>query len=217
MNLIVIGPQGSGKGEQATRLAREFDLVYLNMGDILRGIAKEDSDRGRIVNEMISVKGKLVPDEFTFKVLRETLEKKASKKGFVFDGYPRTLAQLEKFEAYLTQKGEKIDRVFYLKVSPETSIKRLSSRRICEKCGEVYNLVTDPPKKEGVCNRCKGKLIRRADDKPGVIQKRLEQYQEQTQPLMAYFEKKGILEKIDGERPIEEVFEEIKERAKRTR
>lgn len=214
MNLIVIGPQGSGKGEQATRLAREFGLVYLNMGDIFRGVAKEDSPRGRIVNEMISVKGRLLPDEFTFKVLRETLEKKTSKKGFVFDGYPRTPAQLEKFEAYLGQKGEKIDRVFYLEVSPETSVKRLSSRQMCEKCGEVYNLITDPPQKEGVCDRCGGKLARRADDEPGVIKKRLEQYQEQTLPMIAYFEKKGILEKIDGELPIEEVFEEVKKRLK---
>ena len=214
MNLIVIGPQGSGKGEQATRLARQFGLVHVNMGDLFREIAKEDSDRGRIVNEMISVKGKILPDEFTFKILRETLEKKAPKKGFVFDGYPRTLAQLEKFEAYLNQKGENIDRVFYLEVSPETSVKRLSSRRICEKCNEVYNLITDPPKKKGVCDKCEGKLVRRVDDESEVIKKRLEEYQEKTEPIVAYFEEKGILEKIDGEGSIKQVFEEIKKRLK---
>lgn len=212
MNLIVIGPQGSGKGEQAALLAQELNLVHVNTGDIFREIAKEDSQRGRIVNELISIKGKLLPDEFAFKVLKEVLEEKPSRKGFVFDGYPRSFAQLKKFEPYLRQKGEKIDRVFYLDISPETSVKRLSSRRVCEKCQEVYNIATDPPQRQGVCDRCQGKLVRRADDEPEVIKKRLEEYREQTLPMVDYFEKQGMLEKIDGEPKIEVVFEEIKKR-----
>lgn len=212
MNLIVIGPQGSGKGEQAALLAKELNLVHINTGDIFREIAKEDSQRGRIVQELINVKGKLLPDEFAFKVLKEVLEEKPIRKGFVFDGYPRSFAQLKKFEPYLRQKGERLDRVFYLDISPETSVKRLSSRRVCEKCQEVYNLLTDPPQRQGVCDRCQGKLVRRADDEPEVIKKRLEQYREQTMPMVDYFEKQGILEKIDGEPPIKVVFEAIKKR-----
>lgn len=211
-NIIILGPQGSGKGEQTERLAPQFNLRAIATGDLFREIAQEKSERGRIVNEMINIKGKILPDDFTFKVLKEVLEEKTAKAGFIFDGYPRTFAQLEKFEAYLRQKGEKIDKVFYLKISPETSVKRLSSRLVCEKCQDVYNLITHPPKKVGVCDECGGKLVRRKDDEPQAISERLAAYSEQTEPMIAYFKKQKVLEEIDGEEPIEAVFAQIKKR-----
>jgi len=214
MNLIVIGPQGSGKGEQATRLAKEFGLVHIVMGDILREIAHQKSELGRFVNRTINVEGKLLPDKITFKILKKSLREKKNKNGFVFDGYPRSLLQFKLLEAFFKKEGEKIDRVFYLEIAPQTTIKRLSSRRVCPKCKSVYNLVTDPPKRKGVCDKCGSRLIRRKDDEPEVIRKRLKEYRKKTLPLIAYFEKKDILEKINGEPPIEEVFESIKKKIK---
>ena len=213
MNFLLFGPQGSGKGEQAKRIAEHFGLELISMGDTFRKIAHEDSERGRYVDELINKQGKLIPDDLTFEILGEALEK-SFQRGFILDGYPRSLSQLQTLEKFLDERNQKIDKAFYLEVSPATAVVRLSQRRVCQNCGRIYNLVTNPPKKGGICDDCGGSLIQRSDDQPDLIRKRLEIYQKQTIPLIEYFDRKGILEKINGEVPIKDVFEDIKRRIK---
>jgi len=209
MNLILVGPQGSGKGAQAERLKREFNLAYLSTGEILRELAKQDSPKGREVNKIINKEGKIVSDQFTIDLVEETLEKIDWKGGLLFDGYPRGLVQFEALDRYFIDKGQKIDKVIYLEISDQTAIKRLSSRRICEQCGAVYNLVTDPSKSFGICDKCGGKLIQRVDDTLQVIKRRLAEYHRLTEPIIAAARRKGILIEIDAEPPIEIVFKSI--------
>lgn len=211
--LLIFGSQGSGKGEQAKRIAEHFDLELISMGDTLRKIAKEESPRGRHVDQVVNREGKLLSDDLTFEILGEALEK-SFQKGFILDGYPRSLEQLQTLEKFLSGRNQKIDKAFYLEVSPATSIARLTQRRVCQNCGRTYNLVTDPPKKEGVCDDCGGLLVKRSDDQSDLIRNRLEIYQRQTTPLIEYFGQKGILEKINGEMPIKDVFEDIKRKIK---
>lgn len=209
MNLLLLGLQGSGKGEQAQRLTERLSLAYLAAGDLLRQKAKEQSEIGKLIHQIVNIEGKLLPDELTSRIVFETLEKIDWKGGIVFDGYPRNAAQFEALEKYLVSKGQKIDKVIYLKIGQETVLRRLSSRRICGNCQAVYNLVTNPPKKSGACDYCRGKLMARSDDRPEAIKERIAAYKEQTEPLIAKARENGILEEIDGEKSIETVFQEI--------
>jgi adenylate kinase len=204
MNIIILGPQGSGKGTQARLLAKRLNLFYFESGKFLREIAKTNPT----IDEMINKKGKLVPDEETFSLASKFLEEKVPNlQNMILDGYPRSIKQLELMEDWLKERNSKIDKAIFLEVSRETSIKRLSARRICEKCGKLYNLVTNPPP-EGGCP-CGGKLIQREDDKEKAIKQRLSEYERATKPLVKLLETKGILEKVDGERKIQVIFEDI--------
>lgn len=212
MNLIIIGPQGSGKGTQAELLAKKFGLFYLEAGAIIREKAKENSDLGKKINEIANTQGKLLPDEMTISLIEEKLDSVDIRKGVIFDGYPRSLIQFKALEEYLQKKGQKIDRVIFLTLSEAESLRRLSARRVCEKCGANFNLTTRPSHSEGVCDACGGRLIQRADDTSERIRARLKEYQKQTVPLVSFWRRQGILEEVDGERPIEVIFEEILER-----
>lgn len=209
MNLVLLGLQGSGKGEQATRLAKRRHLSYFPAGDLLREKAKDNSALGKAIHQTINVEGKMLPDELMNQFVFEILAKIDGRKGIVFDGYPRTAIQFEFLEQYLKKRGQKIDKVIYLEINEETALKRLSSRRICQNCQEVFNLVTDPPEEPGLCDRCRGELEQRKDDSPALIKNRLADYQKQTQPLIDLVRKKGILIEVDGEKPIEAVFQAI--------
>lgn len=206
MNLIISGPQGSGKGTQAELLVKNYGFNYIEMGSILRSVANSDNKYAGVVKETMK-KGQRVPDEYTRLIAWDHISKADKSHGFLFDGYPRSLAQYEHLEDMLKTFGQKIDRLIYVWISEEEVIKRLSARRTCQKCGEIYNLLTKPPKDPEVCDKCGGKLMHREDDKPEAIKNRLAwgyalEVKERAR-------QEGILLEVNGERPIETIYEEI--------
>jgi adenylate kinase len=207
MTIIILGPQGSGKGTQAKLLARDFNLFYLESGEFFRKLAKHDAR----VDEIVNKKGELLPDEEVFAYISTYLDKKdPDGENIILDGYPRSIKQYEFLKDWLKNKNSKIDKAVLLDISERESIKRLSARRICEQCGAKYNLITKPPPADGC--ECGGKLIQREDDKPEAIRKRLALYKKMTEPLIGVLRKEGILMEVDGERPIKVIFEDIKKR-----
>jgi adenylate kinase len=209
MIIIFLGPPGSGKGTQAKLLHQKLGGFYFEGGDVLRRKAEENNPLGKKIKEIIYQQGKLVPDSLMKKILEDWLVGKDIKKGIIFDGFPRSLDQYQILKGILFNKGEKITKVIFLKVSEPVLVRRLSSRRVCPKCGLEFNLITKPPEKDEVCDSCGAKLIQRADDTPEVIKARLKTYFEKTQALVDLVKKEGILEEIDGERKIEEIHQEI--------
>jgi len=201
---IFIGPPGSGKGTQAKKISEFLNYSFISTGDILREEVKKKTKLGNMAKKYME-KGELVPDDLMLKIIKKNLKKK---KGVILDGFPRTINQAKGLDEILKNKSLKIDSVFYLKVKDEEIIKRLSSRRICPKCQNIYNLITKKQKNDEVCDICNVKLIQRDDDKEEVIIKRLKVYNEETKELLNYYKDK-ILE-IDGEGNPEDVFERIK-------
>jgi len=212
MIIIFLGPPGSGKGTQAKLLHQKLGGFYFEGGDVLRRKAEENSPLGKKIKEIIYQQGKLVPDNLMKKILEDWLADKDIKKGIIFDGFPRSLEQYQILKEILFKKGEKITKVIFLKVSEPVLVSRLSSRRVCSKCGLEFNLITKPPKNDEVCDSCGTKLIQRADDTPEVIKARLKTYFEKTQPLVDLAKKEKVLEEMDGERKIEEIHQAILER-----
>jgi len=201
MNILVIGPQGSGKSTQAKLLAKKLKVSYLSTGEIFRQMAKTETAFGKRIKRLIN-QGNLVDDKTTLKIIKEYLKKPEFEKGFVAEGFPRNLFQVEKLQKVF-------DKVFHLAISKKEIMKRLASRRVCQNCKANFNLLTKPPKKKGVCDSCGGKLVQREDDKKKAIEKRLIIYQKLTQPVLSFYQRQGILEEIDGERPAEEIFQDI--------
>lgn len=214
MNLVILGPQGSGKGAQAKLLVKKLGLAYFEPGKIFRQEAEKKTTLGKRVANYMS-RGKLVPDPVIRKVLDSFLTKSDLSKGVVFDGIPRNLSQSEDFEKELGKKKIELDRTVLIDISEKESIRRLTARRICPQCGRVYNLLTLPPKKDEKCDDCQSKLISRKDESVEAIKERLKTYREQTLPVVGYYRKKGILLEIDGERPIEVIHQDIMKRLKR--
>jgi len=204
VNIIFIGPQGSGKGTQAKIISEELGIVHISTGDLFRGLTK-----GELKEEVDSYinKGSLVPDEVTIKILRERISKEDCKKGFILDGFPRNVAQAD-----LLDKITKIDKVVEINIKDELAIKRISSRLSCKKCGAVYNLETNPPKRQDICDKCQGELYRRADDNPDAIKKRLETYYKETKPVLKKYE--SILITIDGSQEIDKIADQILEKVR---
>jgi adenylate kinase len=184
LKFIIFGPPGSGKGTYASRLHNKLDVDVIAMGDIFRDIMKEDSALGRRVKEFVE-KGQLVPDDVVIEVLKQRLVRSASKKGFILDGFPRTIEQAKALNRLV-----EVDGIIRLTVPDWIIIERLSSRRICEKCGEVYNIRFLRPKIEGICDKCGGRLYQRSDDTPQVIKDRIGVYERQTEPILLYYKVK---------------------------
>jgi len=214
MNLLLIGPPSSGKGTQAEKLAEKFQLAYVNMGGIFRKMKNEETPLAHKVREYYG-KGVWVPDEIVIQVINEYLRGLGRLDGVVFDGFPRVLNQGIYFDQYLNEKGQKIDLVIYLSLPEEETRKRISNRRACEKCDQVYNLLTKRPKTEGICDLCQGKLIVRSDETPEAIETRLKEFRTKTVPLIEYYRKRGLLEEVDGNRPIEVIFGDLLQRIKK--
>lgn len=202
MKLVLIGPQGSGKGTQAKLLKKKFDTPHISTGDMFRENIAQKTELGLKAEAIIDA-GKLVPDEITTAMTKERLSKPDCKKGFILDGYPRNLPQAEALDTFA-----KVDYVLDIDVPDEVSIKRLSARRQCKSCGAIYG-ISILPKKEGICDKCGGELYQRDDDKPETIKKRLEVYHKETEPLLNFYNKKGILVRINGDQPVEKIFEDI--------
>jgi adenylate kinase len=208
LNLILLGPPGSGKGTQGERLQKDFRLPYYATGDILRAAVKEGTEIGQKAREYME-RGDLVPDEVIIDVIAERIQQGEASDGFILDGFPRTLPQAEALDSKMKELGRRISAAILIDVHDEEVQRRLGGRRICEDNGHVFHLEFDPPQKEGVCDVCGGRLIVRDDDKPEVIAHRLEQYREKTEPLIDYYEDGGILQRVDGGRAPDEVEEKI--------
>ena len=209
LNLILLGPPGSGKGTQGERLQEDFRLPYYATGDILRAAVKEGTEVGKQAKEFME-RGDLVPDEVIIGVIAERIQQEEAADGFILDGFPRTVPQAEALDSKMEDLRRGITAAILIDVSEEEVIRRLSGRRTCEKNpSHIYHVEFDPPKNESVCDLDGGKLIVRDDDKPDVIKNRLAQYREKTEPLIDYYEERGILNTVDGEHPPDEVEESI--------
>lgn len=215
MNLILMGPQGSGKGTQAERLLPRLGLIAIATGELFRAAAKAGTPLGRKAKEIMD-RGELVPDDVTVGLVEEKLDALAALRsrdpdvrGALFDGFPRTKAQAEALDAALARRGERIDAVVQLVVPTPRLVERLAGRRVCANCGHVYHADFNPPSHDGVCDICGGKLIQRDDDTPEAVRNRLDTYFATTEPLLAFYRERGVLATIDGDAPIEDVTESI--------
>jgi adenylate kinase len=207
MRIIFLGAPGSGKGTQAKRLAQKFNLDHISTGDILRNAIKEQTPLGMKAKQFMDA-GELVPDDVVLGIIKEELTRR--KKGFIFDGFPRTRTQAEGLETIMSELGLSISKVVNLvDVPDEMIVSRLEARRLCRNCGQEYNLKARPAIKEGICDICGGELYRRPDDTAEVINNRLTVYREKTKPIENYYRSKGVLVEVDGGRGFDEVFNAI--------
>ena len=209
LNLVLLGPPGAGKGTQAERLVSDFELPYFATGNILRAAIEEESELGREAKEYVD-RGDLVPDELICRVIGERLDSGEADDGFLLDGFPRTIGQAEMLERALEERGRSLTAVLLIEVSDDEVVRRLSGRRTCVKSGHVYHVEFDPPKNEGICDQDGSRLIQRDDDKPETIRNRLAVYHQQTEPLMAWYEDKGLLRRFDGSRTPDDVHAHIR-------
>jgi adenylate kinase len=209
LNLILMGPPGAGKGTQAERLVDDFDLPYYATGDILRAAVREESELGREAKKYMQ-NGDLVPDELISKVIMERVDSEEAADGFLLDGFPRTVAQAEVLEEALDRRGRSLTAAILIEVPDEEVVRRLSGRRICVKNQHVYHVESDPPKNEGVCDQDGSRLEQREDDRPETVRKRLSVYHEQTEPLVQWYDEKGLLRTFDGTRSPDEVHRHIR-------
>lgn len=208
MKIIMLGAPGAGKGTQAIKIAEKYGIPHISTGDIFRANIKNGTELGKKAKEYMD-KGSLVPDELTCDLVVDRIHQDDCANGFVLDGFPRTIPQAEALDKALTKDNEKMDFVIDIEVPDESIVKRMGGRRACVNCGATYHVVSAPPKVEGVCDHCGGKLTIRDDDKPETVQHRLSVYHEQTQPLIDFYKKAGILHSVDGTKQLDEVFADV--------
>lgn len=208
MRLILMGPPGSGKGTQAAFISKEIGIPHISTGDMFRKAISEKTELGSKAKEYLD-SGRLVPDEVTVGIVKERLQEPDCHQGFLLDGFPRTVAQAEALASILASMGLKLDSVIDIQVPREELLKRLTGRRMCKECNATYHVAFSPPLQSDRCDKCSGDLYQRDDDTEETINKRLDVYKEQTQPLIEYYEKQGLLENINGNQEIEAVLSEI--------
>ncbi len=205
MKIIMLGAPGAGKGTQAKMIADKYGVPHISTGDIFRANIKNGTELGMEAKKYMD-QGLLVPDELTVKILLDRVAKDDCEKGYVLDGFPRTIPQAEVLEEALANIGDKIDFAIDVDVPDENIVRRMSGRRACLSCGATYHIEHVPPKAEGICDRCGKELVLRDDDKAETVKNRLNVYHEQTQPLIDFYEKKGVLKSVDGTVDMQDVF-----------
>lgn len=211
MKIILLGPPGAGKGTQAQLLKERLGLKHISTGDIFRELIKKASPLGLKIKKYVE-SGQLVPDEIVVEVVVQEIKALDLAKGFVLDGFPRTLKQAEILDSTFKEMDISIDKIFYFETSEDVIIKRLSGRRICQKCGANYHLHNMPSKREGICDLCGAELYQREDDKPATIHNRLKVYKDETHELIAYYKNLGLLETINGDLSKDQAFQILQER-----
>ncbi|GIO65090.1 adenylate kinase [Paenibacillus cineris] len=208
MNILFMGPPGAGKGTQAEVIVNEFGIPHISTGDAFRLAIKQGTPIGKKAKEYMD-QGLLVPDDVTIGIVEERLQQSDCEKGFLLDGFPRTLSQAEALDEILSRLNTKLDHVINLKVDRDKLMARLTGRRICKNCGATYHVIFNPPKQEGVCDKCGGELYQRSDDNEESVGTRLDEYINKTAPLLTFYENKGLLRQIDGDQEIGTVSDEI--------
>lgn len=206
--VVLLGPPGAGKGTQAKKISEKYNVLHISTGDIFRANVKEGTPLGLKAKEYMD-KGALVPDELVCDLVEDRLTWDDCENGYLLDGFPRTVYQAEHFDRFIKRRGHELDLVLDIEVPEEAILPRMAGRRICRGCGASYHVTTHPPKKEGVCDLCGGELYQRADDSEETVHTRLKVYADQTSPLIEYYTKTGKNAVVDGNRPVEEVFETI--------
>ncbi|MGB9770807.1 MAG: adenylate kinase [Candidatus Kapaibacteriota bacterium] len=209
MRLIFLGPPGAGKGTQAEFICRDFNIKQLSTGDLLRAHRKQGTELGKKAQQFMD-KGELVPDSLIIDMIKEELTKPDFKNGYLLDGFPRTIGQAKALENLLNELGQKLNAVLVLDVPTEEIVKRLTARRTCRICGKTYHLIFNPPRQDGVCDIDGGELYQRTDDNEETVRNRLAVYENQTKPLIDYYENKGLAIHINGSGEIEEIYNDIK-------
>ena len=208
LNIVIFGAPGSGKGTQSERIVEKYGINHISTGDVLRAEIKNGTELGKTAKGYID-QGQLIPDELMIDILGSVFDSFKDSKGVIFDGFPRTIPQAKALDDALTKIGEKMDYAIDVDVPDENIVNRMGGRRACLNCGATYHIVFNPTKVEGKCDTCGADTVLRDDDKPETVQKRLAVYHEQTQPLIEYYDKQGILKSVDGTKPMDEVFSAI--------
>ena len=210
MKIIMLGAPGAGKGTQAKKIAEKYHIPHISTGDIFRANIKDGTELGKKAKTYMD-QGLLVPDELTVDLVIDRVGQDDCKDGYILDGFPRTIPQAECLDAALEKRGEKVDFAINVEVPDENIVNRMSGRRACVGCGATYHIKYNPTKVDGVCDACGEKLVLRDDDKPETVQKRLGVYHDQTQPLIDYYTKSGVLKEVDATVDMEDVFQAIVE------
>ncbi|MEJ7541288.1 adenylate kinase [Staphylococcus intermedius] len=208
MNIILMGLPGAGKGTQASEIIKKYPIPHISTGDMFRKAIKDETELGKEAKSYMD-RGELVPDEVTVGIVKERISEDDAKKGFLLDGFPRTIEQAEALNSILEDLGRTIDAVVNIEVPEEELMNRLTGRRICETCGTTYHLVFNPPKVEGICDIDGGKLYQREDDNPETVANRLEVNVKQSKPILEFYSQKGLLKNIDGSKHIDEVTSDV--------
>ena len=208
LRAVLLGPPGAGKGTQAAKVIGKYNVPHISTGDIFRANIKEGTELGKKAKGYMD-EGKLVPDELVVDLVTDRLQKDDCKEGFLLDGFPRTIVQAEQLDKFLSDNGQKLDIVLNFKVRKDVLIERIAGRRVCKSCGASFHVVNVPPKKEGICDTCGGELFQRKDDNRETVENRINVYENETAPLIGYYEKQGVLANFDGEKTHNEVFEDV--------
>lgn len=210
MNLVLLGPPGAGKGTQAIRIAKTFNVPHISTGDMFRRAVADKTELGLKAKDYMN-EGELVPDEVVIGIVGERLEEPDCDEGFLLDGFPRTVAQAEALRTALAQSERELTQVIDIVVGKDSLVKRLTGRRTCRACGKVFHLTFDPPKSAAICDACGGELWQRDDDTEQTVTRRLDVYEAQTAPLVDYYREQGLLVPIDGEQDVENVFSSMRQ------
>lgn len=208
MRIVLVGPPGAGKGTQASRISAACGVPHIATGEILREHVREETDLGKKAKRFMD-KGELVPDELIIEMIRERLVHPDTENGFVLDGFPRTVPQAQALDQVLDELDQDLEVVVRMAISEDEVLRRITGRRVCEDCGANYHVETDPPRREGVCDECGGKLFQRDDDTEEIVRERLAAYREQTQGVVSFYADRGLLRNVDAEGEVDEVTERM--------